>query len=337
MHRLAPRTITYLATALVAALPARAAAQPRVAFPSGPDVSTTDMQVLVYEEIGGPTVERCRFVEVASHFRACGNALSGTSALWSTGAGGALRTQNVSMGAGVYWGELEGLITTRLSGQMIVDLTPRPRVAFARGDAMFHLTGSLYAAANGERGHAYAGVGYTAGVTGGPGAQTQYAFASACYIFGCFDRWTVSATASGGGNDVEQLVVSERRGVTLELTPGQLNVFTVFLELSTWTGVTGGWLLDDPKPYSGSAGAFFQNTAGLLSLALTGSDANGDPVDLSDVPITFSAGLGFLPDGPSDIPDLPFPQVTATPEPGTWALLATGLLALGAVARRRRG
>jgi hypothetical protein len=28
--------------------------------------------------------------------------------------------------------------------------------------------------------------------------------------------------------------------------------------------------------------------------------------------------------------------VTTTPEPGTWALLGTGLLALGGVARRRR-
>lgn len=73
-------------------------------------------------------------------------------------------------------------------------------------------------------------------------------------------------------------------------------------------------------------GARFRPDVVQLNLTYTLEDG-------SSVRPRFAArGLQLKPVGPDSLPG-----ITTAPEPGTWALLGTGLLAIGLVARRRRG
>jgi hypothetical protein len=128
-------------------------------------------------------------------------------------------------------------------------------------------------------------------------------------VFAGWSGWGYGPTAAKAVNDVRTFVLPIGSGAPLRFIFSLTAAAEAQHRAAPWDQVYIG----------GSASSDFYNTAKIIGLEFR--DSNNAPVaDFTDY--AFVGGAQVFP--------------STVPEPRTWALLGTGLLGLGVVARRRR-
>jgi hypothetical protein len=122
-------------------------------------------------------------------------------------------------------------------------------------------------------------------------------------------------------------------------TPSSVDTFQGYFALNSVTGL----LTQDGVTTSRTGNLFFRTGGGFFYVPVGGAVALGisSPVLFSGTlqapTFILGAGTNSTPTAtPASVSNYSIAAVSTVPEPGTWALLGTGLLAVGGIAARRK-
>lgn len=163
----------------------------------------------------------------------------------------------------------------------------------------------------------------TVGLTGGSGVTATFSdpnssgnFYFSQYEAGFFPAWNQPVVLSETGSSGDTLDISFSQAISAIQFNFSLGNFTAgdYLNVAVYNGSNLVTNISDAttQTYSGnqySTGLFDYNGTAFTSLVITGTGVNGDLASINLAP---------------------------TPEPSVWGLMGVGLLAVAAVARRRR-